>query len=378
MLVPFVLPGELVRLGAERERPGLIEASLAGVVSPSPERVEPPCPYFGRCGGCHYQHAAYEYQLAQKREVLRDSLRRVGKIEPPEEIRILSAAPWEYRNRIQLHIGKGGIGFREAGSGRLCPVKRCPISSPAINSALAALREMLRADRFPRFLRSLELFANESSVQVNVLESERPVARRFFEWCEERIPGAFSPALDYPATGRLYRVSRKSFFQVNRFLVETLVETVLDGAAGDSAVDLYAGVGLFSLPLAERFGSVRAVESGSSAVRDLEFNAARASLKVEAVGAEAETFLEGLERPPDFLLADPPRAGLGKAVVQQLLRLRPPRLVIVSCDPATLARDLAALTAGGYRIDQLTLIDLFPQTYHLETVVKMGTDAFSG
>lgn len=377
VLVPFVLPGEVVRLGAEKESPGLIEASLAGVVSPSPQRVEPPCPYFGRCGGCHYQHAAYEYQLAQKREVLLDTLRRVGKFEPPEQIRILSAAPWEYRNRIQLHIGKGGIGFREAGSSRLCPVKHCPISSPAVNAALAALREMLRADRFPRFLRSIELFTNESSVQVNVVESERPVARRFFEWCEERIPGAVPGALDYPAAGRLYRVSRKSFFQVNRFLAETLVETVLAGAEGDSAVDLYAGVGLFSLPLAERFGSVRAVESGSSAVRDLEFNAARASLKVEAVGAAAETFLEGLDRPPDFLLADPPRAGLGKPVVRQLLRLRPPRLAIVACDPATLARDLAALIAGGYRIDQLTLIDLFPQTYRLETVVQMGTDAFS-
>ncbi len=166
-------------------------------------------------------------------------------------------------------------------------------------------------------------------------------------------------------------MSHRSFFQVNRFLTDKLVDLALEGAEGEHAVDLYAGVGLFSLPLARRFRTVTAVESAASAVRDLEFNTARASLGVTASRATAEMFLEELERPPDFVLADPPRAGLGKHVVRHLLRLQPPRVTIVACDPATLARDIGPLAAAGYRLERVTLIDLFPQTYHIETVVHL-------
>jgi 23S rRNA (uracil1939-C5)-methyltransferase len=158
---------------------------------------------------------------------------------------------------------------------------------------------------------------------------------------------------------------------VNRFLIDRLVGCALAGAEGMSALDLYAGVGLFSLPLARRFRSVLAVESNASALRDLEFNAERAGLTVEARKATVEQFLETVEAPPDFVLADPPRAGLGKGVINELLRLRAPALTIASCDPATLARDLAPLLAGGYRIDTLTVIDLFPQTWHIETVTRL-------
>ncbi len=371
MLVPFVLPGEVVRVEIQKRRPGLLEARLAGVVTHSANRVAPLCPYFTRCGGCHYQHAAYGFQLAQKSAVLRDTVRRIGKLELPEEIAIFSASPWEYRNRAQYHIVGGRIGYREAGSSRLCAVDHCPISSPAINAALAALNEMSHDNRFPRFLRSLELFTNEQSVLMNVLESGHPVGRGFLEWCEERISGASSDSLKYSAVGRLYRVSHNSFFQVNRFLIDQLVQVALQDARGEEAVDLYAGVGLFSLHLAERFGTVQAVESGASAVRDLELNAGNTSSNVKAQRTTVEVFLRGLQRKPDFVLADPPRAGLGVAVVRELLRLRPPRLVIVACDPATLARDLTALVAGGYGIDHVEIIDLFPQTFHIETVASL-------
>lgn len=372
VLVPYVLPGETARVRVRRERPGLVEAELVEVLTTVPDRVLPPCPYFQRCGGCQYQHAGYRFQVEHKRNVLIEVLRRIGKIAPPEFVATVAGEPWEYRNRTQFHLRGREIGYMEAGSHRLCAVERCAISSPKINEALGALRGMLRERRFPQFLRSIELFTNESEVQLNVLESEQPPARSFFEWCAERIPGAAAGSLDYPAAGYVFRVSHGSFFQTNRFLIDRLVECALEGAEGETAVDLYAGVGLFSLPLARRFRGVTAVESGGSAFRDLEYNAARAGLPVQAVRTSSEQFLEALSEPPDFVLADPPRAGLGKTVVRHLLRLRPARIVIVSCDPATLARDLGALVGGGYRLEGLTLVDLFPQTYHIESVARLA------
>ena len=371
VLLPFVLPGETVRIAVEREKPGLIEARLDRVAVSAPERVPPLCLYFGRCGGCHYQHAGYEFQLAQKVGILREVCQRVGKLELPAEIRVIAGPPWEYRNRVQFHFDRSNIGFREAGSSRLCRVERCPVASPRINEALAILCEMARDRRFPHFVRSMELFTNGNETQVNILETARPVAKAFFEWLARAVPGADSAVIDYPAANYVFRVNHRSFFQVNRFLVEELVETAIECAEGDTAIDLYAGVGLFSLPLARRFRSVTAVESGSAAVRDLEFNAARAALAVDACRSTVDLFLERLEKAPDFVLADPPRAGLEKSVVRSLARLRPRLLTIVSCDPATLARDLSPLLAAGYRIDQMTFIDLFPETYHIETVTRL-------
>jgi 23S rRNA (uracil1939-C5)-methyltransferase len=245
------------------------------------------------------------------------------------------------------------------------------------------MRVRLHDARFPRFVQSLELFTNETDLQVNVVETSQPLRRDFFEWCES------VSTLDYQTSLGTFRVGPRSFFQVNRFLVEKLVEAALSGRAGTvpapdgaegntamspsegkTALDLYAGVGLFAIPLARLFASVTAVEAGSNAVRDLEFNAesnAVGALRVEH--SRVEDYIANLETTPDFILADPPRAGLGKEVVKHLNRLAPPRVTIVSCDPATLARDLAALP--GYSIERLTMVDLFPQTYHMETVVHL-------
>lgn len=368
VLIPFVLPGERVRARATQERPGLIRARALEVLEPAPERVAAPCPYFGRCGGCDYQHAPYEYQVAAKRGILADTLRRVGKIEPPAEIETVTAEPWGYRNRAQLHIDRGRLGYLEARSHKLCAINRCPISSPKINEAIAKLAVMLRDQRWPRFVRTIEIFTDERGVQLNVLESERPVARRFFEWCAEEIPGLVADALDYQDR---FRVGRHSFFQVNRFLADRLVETAIRDAEGETAADLYAGVGLFSLPLARNFQEVTAVESGPGAL-DLAHNAQRAGLaNVRAERAASEAYLEKLQRVPEFMLLDPPRAGLGSAVVQRLAALRPRRMAIVACDPATMARDVAGLLAAGYRVERMALVDLFPQTYHFETVVRL-------
>ena len=360
VLVPFVLPGELVQVETGDD----VHARLVEVHTPTGERAAPPCPLFAICGGCHYQHATYEYQLAQKSEILRDQLRRVGKIRFEGEINVISGPPLGYRNRARFHIAGGKIGYLAPRSHELVPLDGdCPVCSPFLNRALSNIRDRQTDQRFPRFVHSLEIFTNESHVQINVMESDRPVARRFFDWCES------ARTIDYATEFASFRVSSRSFFQVNRFLVEKLVESALPQADGTLALDLYAGVGLFALPMARRCRSVTAVESSSNAIRDLKLNVGRAELPVNIEHARVEDYLSGLEIAPGFVLADPPRAGLGKEVVGHLSRLAPRRITIVSCDPATLARDLAGLT--DYRIESLTLVDLFPHTFHMETVARL-------
>jgi 23S rRNA (uracil1939-C5)-methyltransferase len=371
VLAPFAIPGERVRVRITQRRPDLCRAEVEEVIEASADRVAPRCPYFGSCGGCHYQHASYELQLRQKTLVLADVFRRIAKMGIPEPLDVVSGEPWRYRNRVQLHFGEGQLGYMAEGTHRLRPVDQCPVASPKLEESITALRGMLSDRRWPRFLRSMELFTNESEIQINVLDSAQRVAKRFFEWCAERIPGSGAASLDYPAAGFVFRVSHRTFFQVNRFLAGSLVEAAVGGAAGDTAWDLYAGAGLFSLPLAKRFRRVVAVESGRGAASDLAFNAGRAGLRVEVRRCSAEDFLDNEAAPPDFVIADPPRAGLGKHNVRSLIRLKPRRLVIVACDPATLARDVAALAAGGFHLSKLTLVDLFPHTYHLETIAVL-------
>lgn len=372
VMAPFVAPGELVEVQILKEHPSRLEAKLARVVEPSEQRVEPRCSVFERCGGCHFQHLSYEAQLEAKRVMLIESLARIGGITLDAPIATIAGEPWHYRNRAQLHFDGGKIGFHAAGSNRLVEISSCPISSPKLNEAIAALRQMRREPRFPKFLHAVELFTDEKLVQMNVLAAAKPVAKAFFEWAAERIPGANRPALDYAVAGQKFRVSHQSFFQVNRFLIEPLVEAALRDAEGYQALDLYAGVGLFTLPLTQRFSrKVTAVEVVKSASADLIFNLERAGRDAAVVQQPVEMFLDAHRERPDFCLADPPRAGLGKDAVQQLLRIHPRRLTIVSCDPTTLARDLKALIAGGYSLIDVTLVDLFPQTYHLESVVRL-------
>ena len=370
VMAPFTLPGERVRLGIVDDHGGFANARVEEWITRSAERIEPQCPVFGRCGGCHYQHASAAFQAARKAEIVREVFRRVGKIETPEEIGIVAGEPWGYRNRTQFHTDGRQIGFLAAASHKLVPVEECPISAPKINESLKMLRYMLMDRGWPRFVRHLELFTNGTQTMVNVLETDggRGVAKGFFDWLGAHIPGANLGGLEYDADGARFRVSHGAFFQVNRFLIEDLVTSALDGATGKTALDLYAGVGLFTLRLAGRFETVAAVESNHQAARDLTFNAERAGVKVDVQAMQAEQYLESVASTPDLVVADPPRSGLGKRVVQHLLRLKPEQIRVVSCDPATLARDAAGLLAGGYRLDKLNVVDLFPQTYHVENV----------
>ena len=370
VFTPFVLPGELVEAERIGVRQHVQRSRLTKVIEPSSDRVTPPCPVFGRCGGCHYQHSDYDAQLRFKREILAETLKRVAKIDfDAANIGIEAAEPFGYRNRAQFHLDRRRIGYREMNSRKLVEIDQCPISSPKINEIIAVLKRLVRDRRWPDFIDSIEVFTDEQQVQWNVLEADRPVAKRFFDWLAEEVPGAVAGPLDYMVNQDQFRVSGTSFFQVNRFLLPRLAGLAIDESSGAVAWDLYAGAGLFSLPLARLFERVVAVEGGRSAA-DLRHNADRARLKIEAIPEQVEAFLARASAGPDFVLADPPRAGLGKTAAARLLALHPPTLVIVACDPATLARDLAIL-APAYKIERITMVDLFPQTWHLETIVKL-------
>lgn len=368
VLVPFVLPGERIEAQASRVKNGLLRGFNPRILEASPERIAPLCEYFTNCGGCHYQHAHYDFQLKQKQAILRETLQRLGGIAYEDEIALVAGDPWNYRNRIQLHFDKRAVGFRKADSHDLCPITHCPISSPKLNQVIAKFDWAVKQREWPRFLQSLEIFTNETDVQLTVSDATRPVAARFFTWCATFLDGLAPGPINYEAAGHNFRIGGGSFFQVNRFLIEALVETVLGGVRGNYAVDLYAGVGLFSLPLASRFERVDAVERGGSAFRDLEHNAAAEN--ITCIKASSEDYLGGLETKPDVIFADPPRAGLGAEATRAILSVASEQLTVVSCDPATLARDLKLLQTA-YRIVKLTLVDLFPQTFHFETVAHL-------
>lgn len=376
VFVPFVLPGEEVEVEFST-RAGVGHGVPVGWERRSDDREDPPCRVFGECGGCHYQHIPYLRQLAAKQEILRETLRRIGGLSWEGDIGVQAGEPWGYRNRAQIRFapGDGGgiqTGFFASRTHRLVPTRECPINSPALNRAHRVLSEMAASSRFPRQLRQIEVFTNETDIQVNLPSRPGPLPNHFWTWCANELrvsrPRA---ALTIRSGSDSYRVSRQSFFQVNRFLAGRLAEIGAEGLEGEFAVDLYCGVGSLTLPLARRFGRVVGVEAGTSATNDLQCNATRAGLSVRAVRANVSDYLKGLKRTPDAVVADPPRSGLGADVVQQIVRLGPPELRLLSCNPATLARDIKGLLAGGYAVEALTMVDMFPQTLHIETVAKL-------
>ena len=348
VFVPLVLPGEVVRAELQPASRGRLTAQVVEILKPAAERIVPRCEYFGRCGGCQLQHAGAEYQLELKRGMLIETLRRTGGIDWTGDVHLHAGPAWGYRNRIRLQRSGQGIGYYSRGSHRVLPVNHCPIASPAIESGLRKLAA-----------ESAGAAPDGSREEVEMAVNNRDQGLH----CDA--------ALDFEVAGCRFRVSAGSFFQVNRFLTEALVEVVTGGAAGEAALDLFCGVGLFALPLARRFDLVEAVESHPAAYADLERNAA-AFPGVRISNRPALAYLRHRAAAPlDFAVADPPRTGLGTELVAALLDAAPLRLHLVSCDPATLGRDLKGLLAGGYGIEEIHLFDLFPQTYHLETVVKL-------
>ena len=403
VFVPFVLPAEKVSAATVEQKKKFIRARMERLLDPSPERAAARCPHFAVCGGCDYQHIPYELQLRYKTEILRETLRRIGRVEWTGEIAAHASPPWAYRNRAQWKVrplgedgaGGMGIGYFRANSTALCAVEDCSILSPLLLKSLLALRAAAAGGMLPRELREIEAFAgaNDSKLLVTATFAGFPAgAQAFADKLRATLPETESllfhdptrerMELDGPgyveteAAGSTYRVGHFSFFQVNRFLADELVRTVVEGEPeGRLALDLFAGVGLFSLPLAKRFARVVAVEANPAAARDLEANTsgnvARSGRVIEVRAADVEQFLAKYKEKPELVLLDPPRAGLTPGTIKHLARVAPARITYISCDPPTLARDLAAFLKSGYEISAVHLFDLFPQTFHMEAVVGL-------
>jgi 23S rRNA (uracil1939-C5)-methyltransferase len=410
VLLPYVIPGESVDATVVESRPGFARARLNQILTASTERVAPQCPYFGRCGGCQYQHIDYAAQVRFKADILRETLRRTAKLELQSEIQLHSSEPWNYRNRTRVrltHKPAFALGYFQANSHKLLPVEGCPISSPLINRAISAAWALGRAGQFPDSIHGMQFFANHDDdkllvevyirpptpeddcklLAASLMETLKPVVgvvvfatsavedetRQVAPLSSvhgEDFIAIGSDHLLYNALGHDYRVSGGSFFQTNRFLIEDLGRVAVGEANGNVALDLFAGVGLFTLPLAAKFREVTAVEASPHAVGDLRHNVPS---NVKVVHATTEDFLEqqGASLKPEFVLLDPPRAGLGEKTTMALCRTSASRVTYVSCDPATLSRDLRLLLESGFKVEQAHLFDLFPQTAHMETVLHL-------
>ena len=361
ILVALSAPGDRVRARIRNRRGAVAFASIVEVLSPSPARIEPPCPYFGRCGGCDFQQLTYEAQLAAKIEIIRDCLRRIARLEPPAEIPITpSPAVWRYRSRAQWQHDprRSYLGYFERGSHNVCDVAECPVIIPALQETLEDLRAEMRAQRLPPDASEFQAVAGAEGVSL-----APPIAPHD------------TAELTREIAGERYRFNAECFFQINHELLEPLVHEALKEARGDMALDLYCGVGLFTLPLARRFGRVVGIEGNPAATRHARRNLtdaglANATVETASVGSwlarHAGDFV-----PPDFLLLDPPRTGAEAETIAAIITLRPRHISYVSCDPATLARDLRALFAVDYQLISVAAFDMFPQTHHVETVAHL-------
>ncbi len=368
VFVPFAAVGDQLRVRLTEVERNYARGVIEEILQPSPTRRTPPCARFGVCGGCQLQHLNYAAQLEAKVTFVRESLRRLGNIEWDGEIAMRSAEEFGYRSRAELKIavdesGRTQIGYFQAGTREVCDVENCLILMPAANRELQRLH--VEPSLIPNDATRVHFTVGDEEVIVTPATGEN----------------GKSEAVDGLGTAHQrineinYSFGVRSFFQGNRLLVEELVKTAIDDARGKLAVDLYAGVGLFSLQLAKTFEQVCAVE-GNRAAANHGIENARANnlsnVRYEPISVEAwlKYKSSGAAR-PDFVLLDPPRAGAGNQVIERLAAMASPRIAYVSCDPATLARDLRLLIEYGYRIDSITALDMFPQTFHVETVVQL-------
>ena len=367
-LVALAAPGDRLRVRIDHVRGKVAFASIKEIITPSPLRIEPPCPYFGRCGGCDFQQLSYEAQLSAKVEIIRDCLRRIARIEPPAEIHITpSPLAWHYRSRAQWqHDSRNQhLGYFERGSHRVCDVAECPVLVPLLQEMLSDLRQRMQSGRLPSEIEEFQTVAGDDHAALappldavdHQLETSRTIG------------------------DHRYRFSADGFFQINHELLAPLIAAATHEAHGDTAIDLYCGAGLFTLPLATRFTRVLGVEAHAAAIAYARRNLSDAGLTNTTFECArvSDWLKENANRltPVDHLLLDPPRAGAEEGAVGGILLLRPQHISYVSCDPATLARDLKDLIEGGYKLDSIAAFDMFPQTHHVETVVHLASQCVS-
>ena len=400
LLVRGAIPGETVSITGGAKRRGVQEATVGEIVSPSPDRIAAPCPVYELCGGCQLQHIRYDAQLRFKREILAETLTRVGKMQVDVPAVIASPDPYGYRSSVRFVVfrGKAGftLGFHEEGSHAPVAAAGCLLVPEAMRKVIVEVQERLaRHGRLPAQVESLEV--RRSAAFGSTLLSwrtgpaMRSQAETLFALFHE-VPDVVGQVVTAENRGRwvagqdwiadrlddlLFRVTDGSFMQANWPLTGTLAHTLVDWVAPSSGIrvlELYAGIGVLGLPLARRGALVTEVEANRWALAD-----ARHAAKTNHIGRcrfrhlKAEECLESAENGEyDAVLMDPPRTGLSPESLKGLLAINVPRLFYLSCDPATLARDLGKLGAGGYRIVRLQAFDMFPQTSHIETLVELA------
>jgi 23S rRNA (uracil1939-C5)-methyltransferase len=384
VFIPGTLPGELVEATIATDKRSFATGKLDAILEPSAERVTPGCEYFPRCGGCQYQHAGPAFQLQMKLDILKETLERAH-VPVPSEIASLAGPAWAYRNRIRLQAKGRKLGYLQRGSHTLLPVTHCPIAAPVLEQAIAVVE---RIPGLEGLCEEVEFFTNgeQDQLLISLWPGPRQKPReQALETFAERVRGELPAltgvglftqqnmkywgqrSLTYTVGGIPYQVSLGSFFQVNRFLLPELLQRVVKNRTGRTAWDLYAGAGLFARAL--DFDFVTAVESEGFSSDDLKKNLE--SRPHQVIRSNTLNFLRSqssAQQRPDLIVVDPPRAGLGKEICGHLSRIAAPNIIYVSCDPATLARDLQLLLESGYFLQTIQLVDLFPQTFHLETV----------
>lgn len=409
VFVPYVLPGEQVTAAVRTRKKKLIHATLVEVKQISASRIAAKCGHFGVCGGCHYQHIEFGKQVEFKKEILRETLSRLGGVNWTAEIEEHTSEPYAYRNRAQWAFRDAlprAFGYFLPESAHILPIDSCPVLSPCLERAFGQLQDLARSNSLPPGILEVEAFVDseDAKLALNIAFERFPKpAKDIAAGFKAALPELESLLLldrsknrfELSGPGYLthkvgefsFRVSHLSFFQVNRFLTEDLLNTVLAGATGakgNYALDLYAGVGFFTLPLAKTFGRVVSVDANLAATRDLRTNLEAAGIEMVTNTEHTEEFLKKPQDTPDLVVLDPPRAGLGAETAARLANLGAPEIVYLSCDPSTLARDLAVLTGSErktntevalshrYEIKRVDLFDLFPQTFHIETLVRLS------
>jgi 23S rRNA (uracil1939-C5)-methyltransferase len=380
LFVPFSIPGEKVRVRLVEEKRGFARGELEEVVEPSPNRIEPRCKHYQECGGCHYQHMPYKLQVQAKQEILKDQLTRIGKLDPElveqaSQPMVSGAEVWHYRNNVQFHLDeRGRLGFQAPRTNRLVPIEECHLPEEAISQ----IWEQLELEPIPN-LRKVGLRVGVEDEVILILESDSDEGVEF----ELDVPMAAvqlgpntthvlsdTPFLNMSVLEEEFRVSARAFFQVNTAMAEAMVDHILEVLPLNHrsvVLDVYCGAGLFSAFIAPKVTRLIGIELDPFAVDDFVYNL-DAYEHVEVYQAAAEEVLPELDVHPDIVLVDPPRSGLGREALDAILKMAPQTIAYVSCDPATLGRDAKRLQAGGYRLVQVTPFDLFPQTYHIESI----------
>ena len=363
VLVPLAAPGDVVRVRIREIKKRLAFADIVEIVQPGPQRIAPPCPHFGTCGGCDFQQMDYDAQLAAKAGIIRDCLHRIGKIEYEAEIPVIpSPNPFAYRSRARWHLDTKAhtFGYFRRDSNDVIDIERCPILTPDMQSTLDKQRQDVNWNLFWSEKPEIEAASGEGGV---VSTFSREISKSAAE-------------ISVETAGETYAYTAETFFQANRFLIEKLIETAIGDATGGTAFDLYCGVGVFSLPLARRFKKVIGVEESTTAIGFAKKNAKRAGIQnLDFSNRSVEQFLfANKTKQIDFVLIDPPRSGTEKQTIPQLAALKPRQISYVSCEPSILARDLLFLLDAGYAIDSITALDLFPQTHHVETIVRLSAN----